>query len=106
MAKRVTDLPSQKVTVAFPQPLLRQLKEKVAPRERGAFIVQAVAEKLALQEQLTAIEESAGIWSAESHPELKTDADIDRWLGEIRRTWTRPLSDREAQHGKSHLPSG
>ena len=105
MAKRSSPLEIQKVTIPFPQPVLRQLRERVAPRERSAFIVQAVKEKLALQEQLTAIEESAGSWSAESHPELQTDADIDRWLGETRRSWNRPLSNREAHHGKSQLPS-
>ncbi len=43
--------------------------------------------KRALQEQLAAIEETAGCWSDEDHPELQTDEDVERWLAELRASW-------------------
>jgi len=87
MPGKTSILETQKTTVVFPQSLLQRLRERVPPRQRSAFIVEAVEEKLALEEQLAAIEEAAGCWSDEDHPELKTDEDIERWLSEMRRSW-------------------
>lgn len=87
MATRTSASETQKVTVILPRSLLERLREHVPPRQRSAFIAEAVEEKLALQEQLAAIEETAGCWSDEDHPELRTDEDIDRWLAELRNSW-------------------
>jgi len=35
---------------------------------------------MALEEQFAALEEAAGCWGDDDHPELRTDEDIDRWL--------------------------
>jgi hypothetical protein len=77
----------EKMTVVFPTPIIQNLRQRIPPRRRSAFIVEAVAEKLALDEQLAAIEESAGAWSQENHPELAADQDVDRWLAELRQLW-------------------
>lgn len=78
---------TQKITVSLPKSLSEQLKERVPPRQRSSFIAEAVEERLALEDQLDAIEESAGCWKDEDHPELMTDEDIDTWLAELRRSW-------------------
>jgi len=54
---------------------------------------QEMEDRLALQEQLAAIEEGAGCWSDADHPELKTDEDIDSWLAGLRRSWDEHLAD-------------
>ena len=77
----------QKVTVSLPRSLLERLKERVPPGQRSSFMAEAVEERLALEEQLDAIEESAGCWKDEDHPELMTDEEIDAWLAELRRSW-------------------
>ena len=59
----------------------------VPASDQDAFIIEALEEKLALQEQLDALEETAGLWHDEDHPALQTDEDIDRWLGELRQSW-------------------
>ena len=87
MSSKMADMDSQKVTVTFPQAVLDRLKEVVPLRQRSAFIVAAVAEKLALEEQATAIEEAAGSWPDAAHPALTTDEDIERWLAELRQAW-------------------
>jgi Arc/MetJ-type ribon-helix-helix transcriptional regulator len=78
---------TQKTTVSLPKPLLERLKERVPARQRSSFIAEALEERLALEDQLEAIEESAACWKDEDHPELKTDEDIDGWLAELRGSW-------------------
>lgn len=48
-------------------------------------------EYLALAEQLEALDEAAGCWSDEHHPDLTTDQDIDNWLADLRRNWSKEL---------------
>lgn len=82
-----SEMDTQKVTVVLPTTLLARLAAHVPTRQRSRFILEAIEERLAMEEQISALEESAGAWSDERHPELKTDADIDRWLAEIRGSW-------------------
>ncbi len=93
------------MTVTFPETVLQRLKDHVAPRERSAFIVQAVEEKLALQEQLAAIEETAGSWKDKDHPEMQTDEGIDRWLAELSSSWDEHIVDVGVQGAEGQLPS-
>ena len=79
---------SEKVTVTLPKALLARLREHVPARQRSRFIVEALEDRLALEEQTAALEETAGAWTEQSHPEMATDEGIDRWLGDLRRTWT------------------
>jgi Arc/MetJ-type ribon-helix-helix transcriptional regulator len=83
---------SQKITVTLPKALLTRLREHVPARQRSRFILEALEERLALEEQNEALAETAGAWSDQSHPEMHTDEDIDRWLGELRRSWSRKES--------------
>ncbi len=39
---------------------------------------------------LATIKETAGAWTEESHPELRTDQDIERYLEESRAAWRLP----------------
>jgi hypothetical protein len=92
MAKTPIQTDSQKITVTLPTALLTRLREHVPARQRGRFILEALEERLALEEQIVALAETAGAWSEQNHPEMRTDEDIDRWLGELRRSWSRKES--------------
>ncbi len=105
MVKKTSTSELQKMTVTFPGAVLRHLKDHVATRERSAFIVQAVEEKLALQEQLAAIEETAGSWKDKDHGEMQDDEGIDHWLAELRKSWDEHLTDIGAQDGEGQLSS-
>jgi len=83
---------SQKITVTLPKALLARLREHVPARQRSRFILEALEERLALEEQIAALEETAGAWSEQNHPEMRTDEDIDRWLGNLRRSWSKKES--------------
>jgi len=54
----------------------------------------------ALEEQFAALEEAAGCWGDDDHPELRTDEDIDRWLAELRRSWDEHLAFVGARYGE------
>ena len=87
MASDPLDAKPQKITLTLPKALLARIAATVPARRRSRFIAEAIEERLAIEEQLTALEESAGIWSDERHPELRTDADIDNWVRELRASW-------------------
>ncbi len=77
----------RKITVTLPTALLTRLDEQIPARQRSRFIFEAIEERLALAEQVAALDETAGAWTDENHPEMKTDEDIDRWLTNLRASW-------------------
>ena len=82
----------QKITVMLPEALLSRLREHVPARQRSRFILEAIEERLALEEQITALAETAGAWSDQNHPEMRTDEDIDHWLDDLRQSWSKKES--------------
>jgi predicted transcriptional regulator len=82
----------QKITVMLPEALLSRLREHVPARQRSRFILEAIEERLALEEQITALAETAGAWSDQNHPEMPTDEDIDHWLDNLRQLWSKKES--------------
>jgi Arc/MetJ-type ribon-helix-helix transcriptional regulator len=89
MANDPSPVDVQKITVTLPRTLLSRLDEHVAPRRRGRFIAEAIEERLALEEQLAALTETAGAWSDKNHPDMLTGEEIDGWLDNLRRSWAR-----------------
>ncbi|MEI7903499.1 MAG: hypothetical protein WCK89_24940 [bacterium] len=85
---------TRKVTLTLPQSLLIRLDATVPGRKRSRFIAEAIEERLAIAEQLTALEETAGAWSDERHPAMQSEADIDQWLANLRAAWRTPGADR------------
>ncbi|NKQ34803.1 MAG: hypothetical protein HF973_04215 [Chloroflexi bacterium] len=79
----------KKITVTFSEKLLARLDDRIPPRQRSQFISEAVENQLAIEEQLDALEESAGAWRDENHPDMLTDEDIDAWLRNLRSSWVR-----------------
>ena len=85
-----TNLP--KIKGMLPDTLLARLREHVPARQRSRFILEAIEERLALEEQITALAETAGAWSDQNHPEMRTDEDIDHWLDDLRESWSKKES--------------
>jgi len=85
---------TRRINVTFPAELLDDLDELAPPRKRSQIIVAATAEYVRRLKLLAVLKETAGAWDDESHPELASPEDIDRWLREIRSTWRRePLRE-------------
>ncbi len=87
----------EKITISLPQELIERLRQHVPAENRDAFIAHAVEEQLALDEQLNVLEETAGAWKDDDHPELATGEDIDRWLQQLRGSWPDRLADLEEE---------
>lgn len=49
-------------------------------------------EQIFLEEQLATLEEAAGAWSDESHPDMLAGQDIDNGLANLRQSWVRPVN--------------
>lgn len=84
MKVKTPNLDTQKVTITLPKAVLARLNELVPARQRSRFIAEALDRRLALEEQLLALDETAGAWSDENHPDMLDDAGIDGWLNTLR----------------------
>lgn len=88
MAIRKLQSEVQKVTITLPVAVVARLNELVPARQRSRFIAEALEERLALAEQARALDETAGSWLAENHPDMADGAGIDQWLDALRQSWT------------------
>ena len=73
-----------KTQIVLPDELAHTLRAMVPIRKRSQFIAQAVEARLrAIMFQHT-LKTAAGSWSDHHHPDLKTQADINRYLARFR----------------------
>lgn len=75
--------------IVLPDELIRQVDAAVGKRKRSRFVADALREKLKREALLIALEKTAGILSAESHPEWATSRKAAAWVHETRRTGER-----------------
>jgi hypothetical protein len=81
---------TRRMNVTFPADVAENL-EKLVPRgERNRFVVEATEKALRRARLMKALEESYGAWTDESHPELATADDIERFIRGLRENWTPP----------------
>jgi hypothetical protein len=80
---------TQKITISLPKSLAERLKAQVPSRQRSNFIAKILEEYLAIAEQIEILDETAGCWSDDRHPDMVTDEDIDTWLASLRGAWQR-----------------
>lgn len=78
---------AQKITVTLPRELVERLDDRIPSRQRSRFIANAIESQLAIEEQLAALAETAGLWTEENYPDLKSDEDIVAWLRNLRQSW-------------------
>jgi hypothetical protein len=94
---------TKRINVTFPVQLLEDLDKYAPPRKRNKVIVAATENYVQKLKLLAVLKETAGAWDDESHPELATPEDIDRWLREIRSGWrSEPLWQEE--DNQKHFP--
>ena len=73
-----------KTQIVLPDPVAEALKMAVPPRKRSQFITEAVVARLRAVQFRSALKIAAGSWSDANHPDLKTQVDINRYLGRFR----------------------
>lgn len=79
--------------VVLPEELVQEIDKRVGKGQRSRFIEEAVREKLRSEALLSALEETAGVLSAEAYPEWATGKDVARWVRETREQADRRLED-------------
>lgn len=87
MSTSLTKRSTQKITISLPQDLAERFKAQIPVRQRSEFIAQILEEYFALDEQVKAIDETAGCWTDQNHPEMANDEDIETWLTNLRSSW-------------------
>ena len=76
---------SVKVQIVFPEDLLLRIDRMVGGRKRSEFVVEAAQEKLARVLFQKTLKETAGAWSAENHPETRSQKTLNKWLRKTRK---------------------
>lgn len=79
----------ERLNIRMPRELADELKRLVPARKRSQLVVAATAEAVARLKQQEALREEK-IWSDESHPDLTSQEDINRYLIEMRASWRPP----------------
>ena len=73
------------IRVGLPEDLVSAVDASVGRAKRTLFITETVREKLRKENLLSALEKTAGILSAEKHPEWDTPVKVASWVRELRR---------------------
>lgn len=72
-----------KAHLVFPEDLLKSIDKLVGKRKRSKFVVEAARKELKRIQFLQALQETAGSWKDEEHPELVKKGTY-RWVRERR----------------------
>jgi hypothetical protein len=73
-----------KTQIVLPDSVAEALKAVVPPRKRSQFITEALEAKLRALTFQRVLKMAAGSWTDRNHPDLKTQADINRFLARFR----------------------
>ena len=71
--------------VILPEELVKAVDAHAGKGKRSQFFEEAIREKLRIEVLLSALEETAGMLSAEDHPEWGTSEQVAAWVRESRR---------------------
>lgn len=87
----------ERMNLYITKSIMDDLRHAIPARERTRFVEEVLARELRRRKLREAIKNSYGAWKDEDHPELATFEDINRWVEEGRKGFTRDFS---AEWGK------
>lgn len=82
----------ERMNLYITKSLMDELRSAIPARERTRFVEEVLARELRRRKLKAALVASAGAWKDENHPELATFEDVNRWLEETRKEFTRDFS--------------
>lgn len=82
----------ERMNLYITKSLMDELRKAVPARERTRFVEDILARELRRRKLKAALKASAGAWKDEDHPELATFEDVNRWIEEGRKGFTRDFS--------------
>jgi len=77
-------LEKKRVNITLPATLLAEFRTLVPRQERNQFIAAALERAVRRLKLQQALQQTAGAWQVEDHPELATSTDIETYLRELR----------------------
>lgn len=84
------------VNITLPKELVEQVDEIVGPRNRSAFIEEAMRYKICREEMRLAFVAAAGMLDPKDYPEWSTAEGVQAWVHERRREETDVGADADA----------
>jgi hypothetical protein len=82
----------ERMNLYITKSLMDELRKAVPARERTRFVEEILARELRRRKLKAALKASAGAWKDEDHPELAAFEDVNRWIEEGRKGFTRDFS--------------
>lgn len=82
----------ERMNLYIAKPLMEELRRAVPARERTRFIEEILTRELRRKKLRAVLKKSYGAWKDENHPELATFDDVNRWVAEGRKKFTRKFS--------------
>lgn len=73
-----------KTHLVLPRDLVLAVKKAAGARKQSEFIAQAAKEKLERMRFALAFKEAIGAWKEESHPDLKKETDVRKYVRRVR----------------------
>lgn len=75
-------MPTRRTHVVLSEQLVKDIDAFVGSRQRSVFLTRAAERELMRLRQLKALDEVAGAWKTEDHPELRQGA--AKWVKKLR----------------------
>lgn len=82
----------ERMNLYITKSVMDDLRRAVPARERTRFVEEVLAREIRRRKLKAALKASAGAWKDEDHPELATFEDVNRWIEEGRKGFTRDFS--------------
>jgi hypothetical protein len=82
----------ERMNLYITKSLMDDLRRAIPARERTRFVEEILARELRRLKLREAIKNAYGAWRDEDHPELASYEDINRWVEEGRKGFTRDFS--------------
>lgn len=80
-----------KAHLVIPHDLLEEVDQVAGKRRRSSFIAEATREKLERERFLKTLDETRGAWSDKNHPDLKTTRDMEQFIQDKRKSYSKRL---------------
>ncbi len=80
--------------LVLPEELVNEVDAIVGKRKRSRYVEDAVRERVRRDKVLAALQNTAGILSAETYPHWATPEDVDNWVSESRQHDTKRVERR------------
>jgi hypothetical protein len=87
----------ERINLYITKSIMDDLRHAIPARERTRFVEEILARELRRRKLRDVIKKSYGAWKDEDHSELATFEDVNRWVEEGRRGFTRDFSGQGEQ---------